>query len=524
MASLARRDFIKGVAALSVTACLPAAHATTVPLIRHDIATPAGHAMLEVYARAVASMQKRGATDPTSWMWQWYTHFVDGTRTKSGELTRLFGTTTSTRKSLATEMWNTCQSHAGQNSNHFLPWHRLYTHALERIVRVVSGRPDFALPYWDYTSPAPAKRGVLPWQFRAPTHTVFKTLYRADRTSRANAGLPIHGAQPGDVMDISAALAAPSYSTVGTVQGFCRAIDSGIHGRIHVLVGTTRNMGAVPYAARDPLFWVHHASIDRMWEAWTRNGGINPTEPTWASNRFVFADPWRRRISLALKDCYDCTALGYAYDTLPAMPVAGATVAALGMADARMADAGTADAGTLAAGTLAAGTSDTSVLRQRKGSSSPERIAVAPPAQLRAEPVQVELSRKGQPDPAIALDATAGGRRAYLVLSDLHAWAQPGVLYHVYLGDNRGAARLDPRQLAGTIHFFDAEFHDHGGGPADEALGENFYSFDVTALLQSIARNGGSATRRSLFVTIAPGGVPAPKSEPLVARVELVFQ
>ena len=38
------------------------------------------------------------------------------------------------------------------------------------------------------------------------------------------------------------AMAKTRYSSVGSVQGFCRAIDSGIHGRIHVLVGNAHGM------------------------------------------------------------------------------------------------------------------------------------------------------------------------------------------------------------------------------------------------------------------------------------------
>ena len=44
--------------------------------------------------------------------------------------------------------------------------------------------------------------------------------------------------------------------------------------------------------------------------------------------------------------------------------------------------------------------------------------------------------------------------------------------------------------MSGNINFFDAEFHDHGGGAMDEALGENFYSFDVTPILHRMAGAG----------------------------------
>ena len=188
MSNLSRRTFLRGAAAMPL-ALWAARHANAAdPAIRYDIASPEGAAMLQVYANAVTRMQALAATNPTSWTWQWYTHFVDGTTTKADELTRIFGDGDSTQKSFAGEVWNTCQSHSGQNSNHFLPWHRMFVFYFERIVRQVSGRSDFALPYWNYTSDDPALRGILPPEFRMPDDPVFDCLYRDNRTSLANSG------------------------------------------------------------------------------------------------------------------------------------------------------------------------------------------------------------------------------------------------------------------------------------------------------------------------------------------------
>ena len=35
---------------------------------------------------------------------------------------------------------------------YFLPWHRAYLTSLEAIIRDLSDKPDFALPYWDWTA------------------------------------------------------------------------------------------------------------------------------------------------------------------------------------------------------------------------------------------------------------------------------------------------------------------------------------------------------------------------------------
>ena len=496
MGNLSRRNFLRGAAAMPL-ALWAARHASASdPAIRYDIASPEGAAMLQVYADSVAKMLALGASKPTSWTWQWYTHFVDGTTTKADEITRLFGSTSTTMGSFANATWNTCQSHSGQNSNNFLPWHRMFLYFMEQIVRQVSGRPDFAMPYWNYTSPDTALRGVLPLQFRSPNDPLYASLYRSSRTSLANSGQPIQKYQSGDPMDITAAMATTSYSTVGAVQGFCRAIDSGIHGRIHVLVGTSKGMGAVPYAARDPLFWVHHSSIDRMWTSWNANGGVNPTTASWATKTFVFADGNGQRVSGALKNYFDTAALGYAYDVLIPAPSQVATTS-----------------------TLLAATTRTS------GNSVPEAVAQSrTAASLGDRPVHVSLV----PLPGTArtsvlgLDPGQPGRRTYLVVKDLHTWKQPEVLFDIYLRPARGGG-LDRASYVGNINFFDAEFHDHGGGAMADVIGENFYSFDVTDLLRGMSRRGDDA-HDALTVSFVPGGRPATGAQPLVSTIELMRQ
>jgi tyrosinase len=498
MTYLTRRSFIQGVVALPFAAWLAQGARASEPFIRYDIASPQGAAMLQVYADAVLKMQARGADDPLSWTWNWYTHFVDGLTTKDSEIARIFGGVATPASSLATEMWNTCQAHSGQNVNNFLPWHRMYVLFIEKIIRQVSGNPEFTMPYWNYTSDDPALRGVVPLQFRLPSDPIYGCLYRPDRKTLANSGQPIQQGQPGDPMDISVAMAKTTYSTVNKVQGFCRAIDSGVHSRLHILVGTNKNMGSVPYAGRDPLFLVHHANIDRLWASWNANGGANPTTASWAKKAFVFADPLGQRVSSKLKDYFDLATLGYAYDALvPPPPVAAGT-----------------------ATLMTAMQTDT-----RTAHNVAERVATASGgAELGAKPVRVRLvpvagTRRTR---VLGLDPTQPGKRSYVVVSDLHTWKQPDVLYHLYLSPVGSTPNQD--DYVGNINFFDAEFHDHGHGRMAEALGENFYSFDVTQLLQKIARSGNPGASDALTITFVPGGNPMPGAKPLVATIELIRQ
>jgi len=494
MTSLSRRNFVRGIAAMPFALWLSrnAQAQTATPFVRYDSSSPTGQAMLQIYADAVQKMKLRGPQDPLGWLWQWYTHFVDGTTTKANEITRIFGPDPTPLSALADETWNTCQSHSGQNASHFLPWHRMFVFFLEDIVRVVTERPDFTLPYWNYTSYDLAQRGVVPQQFRLLNDPIFRSLYRADRTTLAKTGQPIHKNQPGDAMDISVAMARANYNTVGSVQGFCRAIDSGIHGRIHVLVGNSKNMGAVPYAARDPLFWVHHSNIDRLWASWNRNGASNPTTGTWLNKEFVFVDALGQRVSCKLKDFFSTDALGYTYDKFVS-----------------------------STGTEAAART-TSLIAP--ASAVAERVAKAvASAELGDKPVRATLAPLAARADKSVLDTTRQ-RRTYLVVKDLHAWAQPEVLYHLYLTPSRATGGLGQNMYVGNINFFDAEFHDHGHGKAGDALGENFYSFDVTDLLRRILDGGTVKARESLAVTFVPGGRPNQNARPLVGSIELVWQ
>ena len=555
MTSMTRRNLLKSAVAAPLAISIPSAtSAQATPLIRYDLASPKGQEMLVIYADAVRAMQALGPQNPMGWLWSWYTHFVDPTTTKTNEITRIFGTSTSSLRTLAQEMWNTCQSHAGQNANHFLPWHRMYVYYFERICRHVTGRPDFTLPYWDYTSDEPTERGVVPIEFRKPDDPVFGSLYRAERNALANNGEPIHKNQPTDVMNIEDIMRRAAYSSAGSVMGFCRAVDSGIHGRMHVLIGNSRGMGAVPWAGRDPLFWVHHTNIDRMWASWNSYGGTNPSTATWGNTYFSFADAGGVRRRRRLRDFFGTD--GYTYDTFIPQPppvqtaflgadTRATTVAAGGLLAAvtrgrgaegnagepesangwrRAALAGSLLATAVATDAARAAPTEEVVARGRDaaklGSVKGASVDLLPAAAARVSQV-LGLDESQVPD---RQGRPQSRKRTYLVLRDLHTWKQPEVLYHVYLRPGNGAGKLDKSTYVGNINFFDAEFHDHGGGDKGDVLGSNFYSFDVTEILRTMRRGNAKAAGNSLRVTIVPAGSPTAGSEPLVATIALVRQ
>ncbi|AQK50299.1 Polyphenol oxidase chloroplastic [Zea mays] len=96
----------------------------------------------------------------------------------------------------------------------------------------------------------------------------------------------------------------------------CSAEQGGVvghDGKPHCQV----DMGFLGTAGRDPLFYSHHANVDRMWHIWsTRLGGKGFDDPEWLDTSFVFYDDYRspRLVRMKFRDVLDATRLGYTYD------------------------------------------------------------------------------------------------------------------------------------------------------------------------------------------------------------------
>src|SRR5687767_14936680 len=76
------------------------------------------HPLIEWYGRGIAALQAIGASDPRSWL----------------NLANIHGTFTPRSEwppDVGDRDWNACQ----HRSWFFLPWHRMYLHHFEKIVR-----------------------------------------------------------------------------------------------------------------------------------------------------------------------------------------------------------------------------------------------------------------------------------------------------------------------------------------------------------------------------------------------------
>lgn len=221
---------------------------------------------------------------------------------------------------------------AAHNSPTFLPWHRQYLHEYEQMLREVSGDPFIALPYWDWTDaestaavfasdfmggngdPAqdhavvdgPFRKGVWEITVQDPAETLVGQVPPSSHLVRnfgaflgIEVSLPTR-AQVRDAIDVHRfdhkpfdASSPESRSFRNTLEGWREATpgdcDEGwlnvgeeqgaphmLHNGVHIYVagiwekdGQTA-LGTMAYntSPNDPVFFIHHANVDRIWAAW----------------------------------------------------------------------------------------------------------------------------------------------------------------------------------------------------------------------------------------------------------------
>lgn len=500
---LSRRSFLGAAAAVPLSLWLEqdALAGPAEPMVRYDARCADGQAMLKSYARAVQKMKSTAEGDPRGWLFQWYTHWVApldpslnpyDPRQKAEEIARIYPAATAWRD-LAEAMWDTCQAHGDDtDENFFLPWHRLFVHHFERIVRRVSGNSSFTLPYWDYSAADTAIRGVIPPEFRRKDDPLFGSLYVENRNPGVNDGQSIHQGRPGDPLSL-ASLAQCLYEPQGAENGFCKALDWGLHGSVHVLVGDRMNMGFVPWAARDPIFWLHHCNLDRLWASWNAAGRANPS----LSQTFAFVDGDGQRVDRDVSDVLDLGNLGYAYDRLEPVPACSTARRAM-MAAASAQRPVAANRG-----------------REVELGAGPIRVTLDPAPPAEGQAVLPFASR---------VQALPAGHRLLLTVSGLRTEQQPGVLYDLYLElpvDAKQEQRKD--YYVGSLNFFHASAHGaHAAGAPPGRGPTKLLSFDITDLARKL--HGRRLLVDKATLTIVPGGQPAADAKPVIGEIRIVEQ
>ena len=161
----------------------------------------------------------------------------------------------------------------------FLPWHRAYLLDLERELQAID--PSVALPYWRFDQPAPklftvdffgvsGPNGTI--QFSATNPLQFWVTDGVPGISRGPRNNWNPAAQPGPTVITEARTLA-----LGTQYSAFRAMEGNPHATAHTSWdGFIRQ---IETAAKDPLFFLLHCNVDRLWAKWQRqNGRFDPAQ------------------------------------------------------------------------------------------------------------------------------------------------------------------------------------------------------------------------------------------------------
>ncbi len=240
--------------------------------VRKNANTPGGQADLVAMQAALEKMRKMNCDDPRSWYYQGAIHSIPRSIVGENKLCSSYQNSGDYKPA-----WNNCtHDKVDASSFNFLLWHRLYIWHFEKIVRELSGKKDFALPYWNYSENSDAK---LPELLRNNKGS----LYTDERRARLNKGLSI---ESDTVQHIQEQIKEQSDTNI--FISFSKGIEQGVHGYMHDYIGADGTdesfynkiyqeedkkglMALVPSAGFDPVFWLHHSKIDYLWDIWQKD-------------------------------------------------------------------------------------------------------------------------------------------------------------------------------------------------------------------------------------------------------------
>lgn len=295
--------------------------------IRWNVNTPQGQANLKAMNIAFKKMREMGCEKGLSWYYQGAIHNIP---TEINGKNKLCGVYQTSKDKLWA--WADCTHNGSTNASlNFLLWHRLYTWHLEKIVRELSGKKDFAMPYWNYGG-LQSVDNTMAKEIRDPS----SSLYEAARYSILNNGKPM---MPDQVRSIQLALnELKTNPRFGGDFGFSKKLEGAPHGFMHNLIGGgyanpketyynqiyQRNMSGlmanVNSAGFDPVFWLHHSMVDRIWESWDASVyGRRPSLAELKANPwpYEFIAPNGDRITYTMEEVYKIVFnLDYRYDNL----------------------------------------------------------------------------------------------------------------------------------------------------------------------------------------------------------------
>jgi len=191
---------------------------------------------------------------------------------------------------------------------YFLPWHRAFIFFHERLLQSqLPHNPDFRLPVYDWEN---TKGQDLPLYY-AKLPMIYNTCHPLSLGFSSQSMPQVSQCQVqawlvGD--SIADFVGGPTCQSSGAAAG-------GPHSYIHWFLGNL--MYRMDTAAADPVFWAHHANVDRYWEHWARKYSgehwFKTYESYWPKGYFYFYDKGGKPARISIRQMLDPAQLKYKY-------------------------------------------------------------------------------------------------------------------------------------------------------------------------------------------------------------------
>jgi tyrosinase len=435
------------------------------------------------------------------------------------------------------KFWQQCQ----HGSWYFLPWHRGYLLALEANIRAavvdLGGPADWALPYWNYFETG---QSALPAEFRSATWPDAGTnpLYVRQRYGPNNDShvrvllrdVNLRAMQDTRFTGVTSG-GSPGFGGVDT--GFSHGgthhggIESQPHDMVHVLVGgsdpanpTLPGLMSDPdTAALDPIFWLHHANIDRLWASWNQGPPAhrNPAAQAWldgpasvGQRAFVMPMPDGTTWQYTPGELLHLTTLGYKYDDLAPK----GTAAAAAEQPAQVAAFAASDQG----GDAVPAEPDVELV-----GANDEAVTVRGPAATRVRldaGMRRRVTATFAPDAAVTPGQPAPDR-VFLNLEHVRGQSDAAA-FRVYVGVPEGEdVETHPDRLAGSVAPFGLR---KASRPDGEHAGQGLnFVFDITGIVNEL-QGAGSFDVDDLPVRIVPVRDLADQAQVSIGRISIYRQ
>ncbi|AUB42580.1 TYR, tyrosinase [Nostoc flagelliforme CCNUN1] len=170
----------------------------------------------------------------------------------------------------------------------FLPWHRAFLLDIERELQSID--PSVSLPYWRFDEPAPR---IFQSDFMGATQQVAQNgsaslaVFNSTNPLAAWVTDGVPGIRRSAVFDTATSpapgprgfpvLSQAQTLALGDLYADFDNMEDSPHGAAHV--SFRGSISSVPLAVKDPLFFLLHANVDRLWALWQwLNERTNPQE------------------------------------------------------------------------------------------------------------------------------------------------------------------------------------------------------------------------------------------------------